>query len=200
MLRAIRSSALTLGIANVVEGRDRMAPRRSYPVTVELATQEGWYKPNEAGGLCMCGCGQPTPLAPKTLRKWGNLKGQPLRYLHGHHARGAKHSPAQIATRVRRGSAHHMWRGGRSVVDRGYVYIKVLPGDPFYGMASKRGYVKEHRLVMAEHLGRALTDEEVVHHENNVHDDNRLENLLLFPNHATHMEHHHAQRRAQRYA
>lgn len=37
--------------------------------------------------LCQCGCGQPAKLAPKTVTKRGIIRGQPLRYLHGHHGR-----------------------------------------------------------------------------------------------------------------
>lgn len=58
----------------------------------------------------------------------------------------------------------------------GYVLVKA-PESP---MAMINGYVPEHRLVMAEQLGRPLTKYENVHHINGVRDDNRPENLELW--------------------
>lgn len=73
------------------------------------------------------------------------------------------------------------WRGGR-IMRKGYVLIKLPPDDFFYPMTSTHGYVLEHRLVMAKHLGRCLHGWEIVHHKNHVKTDNALGNLQLVSN------------------
>jgi HNH endonuclease len=40
------------------------------------------------GGLCECGCGKPAPIAPQTLPRRGYIKGEPTRFIKGHHGRG----------------------------------------------------------------------------------------------------------------
>lgn len=78
-----------------------------------------------------------------------------------------------------RGEQNPAWKGSRKTGQDEYIETLLTPGDFFYPMARSDGYVLEHRLVMARHLGRCLHDWEVVHHKNELKDDNRIENLEL---------------------
>ncbi|KKM80015.1 hypothetical protein LCGC14_1344080 [marine sediment metagenome] len=57
------------------------------------------------------------------------------------------------------------WKGGRLKTNKGYIKIRLESGDPFFPMVTRDGYVLEHRLVMARHLGRSLLKNEIVHHK-----------------------------------
>jgi len=80
-----------------------------------------------------------------------------------------------------RGHKNQNWKGGRYKAN-GYVFV-LRPDHPH---ANRQGYVREHRLVMEKALKRFLSPKEIVHHKNNVRDDNRLENLELFSGHSKH--------------
>lgn len=72
------------------------------------------------------------------------------------------------------------WAGGKSKSSHGYVTVNLRSDSPFLPMAIRNHIVYEHRLVMAEHLGRCLDKSEIVHHKNGKRDDNRLENLEIY--------------------
>lgn len=66
------------------------------------------------------------------------------------------------------------WKGGQ-IKRLGYVFIKAKD----HPNADCLGYVKRSRLVMEKYLGRYLKPEEIIHHINEIKDDDRLENLQL---------------------
>lgn len=68
----------------------------------------------------------------------------------------------------RRGELSPTWKGGKTRSSKGYVVIR-NDGSPMF----------EHRAIMEAHIGRKLSDNEVVHHINGDKTDNRLENLEL---------------------
>lgn len=79
------------------------------------------------------------------------------------------------------------WTPNEYVAD-GYVFVRVRPSDPHFGMADTRGYVRKHRLVFARALGRDLRLDEQVHHRNGRRSENGLDNLQLrVGNHGTGM-------------
>lgn len=110
--------------------------------------------------LCECGCGGVAPLAFQTDTRRGFVKGQPMRFVAGHHARG---------------SNNPTWNGGRSSHSQGYALVL----KPEHPRASSNGYVLEHILVAEQAFGRFLPPQAVVHHVNEQRSENRNSNLVI---------------------
>lgn len=143
------------------------------------------------GSSCECGCGE-------RVSEPGN------RYIRGHNFRlgekgtkngfyGKAHTEnarkkVSASLLGKRGEKARHWQGGRRNDSAGYVLIY----QPDHPHAYDGLYMSEHRLVMEDYLGRYLSEEEVVHHINGMKDDNRRENLGLFPSFQEHMAFHRA--------
>lgn len=88
------------------------------------------------------------------------------------------------------GKNHPSWNGGKRKTKAGYIQV-YHPNHP----NRINNVVFEHRLVIEKYLGRYLTSNEVVHHINDIKNDNRLENLMLLKCKADHQILHSNQRR-----
>ena len=77
---------------------------------------------------------------------------------------------------ARNGRFNRHWKGGEVTMPDGRVLI-YAPEHPNCGPCGL--YVLRYRLVMEKHLGRYLTDLEIVHHKNGVVNDDRIENLEI---------------------
>ncbi len=100
---------------------------------------------------------------------------------------------AETIERIRtggRGNKNH-FQGGLRPHD-GYV-LAYSPAHPY---RDKNNCVRQHRLVMEYHLGRYLLPSEVVHHKNEIKNDNRFENLELFASNGEHCKLHGRRRKS----
>ncbi len=111
---------------------------------------------------CICeNCGEIFEVRPYIINKNG----------------GGRFCSNQCRFKVQSGINHPAYTGG-SIDPRGYRQISI---------GGKR--IGEHRLVMEQYLGRELTEDEVVHHINEIRDDNDINNLQLMTR-GEHCSHH----------
>jgi len=109
---------------------------------------------------------------------------------HAHKGRAAWTPESEASYRLKvTGELNPAWKGGvtyfrpkGNYVGPRYVRCPV----EFLPMARKDGYIMEHRLVMAQWIGRMLTRTECVNHKNHDPRDNRRENLELYPTNGDH--------------
>lgn len=148
-------------------------------------------------------CGEPFHLPPSHLARVekptcsrhcnGILRGQEWAK-HAHEGRAAWTEQSEQSYREKMTGANNpAWKGGVTYHQRKGKYptsIKYVLCPPEYlNMARKDGYVMEHRLIVAQRLGRPLLRSEAVHHINHDATDNRPENLELFANNSEHKRH-----------
>ena len=164
------------------KGQCHSCANRKYNITKEFLMKE--YIDNKKS----------TPIIAKEFGYscrvvYNRLKGYNIpRRSHSEALLGYKHTEATRVnmSKAQTGQNHNNWKGGRKKTKDGYIYI-YSPTHPFKTVNNQ---ILEHRLVMEKHLGRYLTSEEVVHHENEIRDDNRIENLRLFVNQQEHEKYH----------
>ena len=99
-----------------------------------------------------------------------------------------KHHTKKSKEKMRKTHLGKLLRKSGQRINDGHGYIFIFkPNHPY---ANGIGYVREHRLIMEKHLGRYLKPTEIVHHVNEIKNDNRLENLMLFQTKKKHFEFH----------
>lgn len=89
-----------------------------------------------------------------------------------------------------RGPLNHMWKGGRTKHQLGYVMIWC----PDHPRAHVAGYVFEHILVAEHAIGHHLPVKAQVHHVNEKKDENRGSNLVICEDQKYHALLHHRMR------
>lgn len=143
----------------------------------EVWKPAAWLRKTKAGGYCSRSCRAKHATAPLLTRHAANGKG--------------KKRPGKGLA----GERNPAWKGGVTYFKThgNYTGVKYVRCPPeLIGMARKDGYVMEHRLFVAQAIGRLLLRSEVVHHEDHNPANNALDNLQLFATNRDHKlyEHH----------
>lgn len=93
--------------------------------------------------------------------------------------------PPEFGAEIRRrqlGEKSHLWTGGVTKDSNGYLRA-YHPEHPY---KNNNNYVLVHKLVVEEKIGRFLLPTETVHHINEIKEDNRPENLMVFKSNKSH--------------
>ena len=130
--------------------------------------------------LCECGCGKPSPIATRNWHKRGIKKGQPLRFICGHHRRGKEQSKEEKLKRVRK------WGVTDAEISPylpGNKIIRFYPNQKrWYCSSGKSSSKIPHARLVYKHYFGNISDEYVVHHKSGSAEkieDDRPDNLIL---------------------
>lgn len=116
--------------------------------------------------LCECGCGEPAPIAKYNRKKWGWVKGQPVRFIHNHHHRGKR----------------NVNYNGGLCFDKSQKRWFIRCRDNSYAAFA--------RAVLACRLKRNLLPGEVVHHIDGDSLNDDVRNLELMSSQSAHRKKH----------
>jgi hypothetical protein len=72
---------------------------------------------------CACGCGQPTKPARQTLRRCGHVKGQPVRWIKGHHHRRPLAERFWKKVEKQPGDGCWLWTGAKNSDGSGRILV-----------------------------------------------------------------------------
>ena len=79
-------------------------------------------------------------------------------------------------TRWQKGQVPWNFKGWR-YCGRGRKYIEIY--KPKHPLVGKSGYIRKHRLIMEDHIGRYLTRDEEIHHGDGNGLNNNIDNLVI---------------------
>jgi len=128
--------------------------------------------------MCRCDCGKEIVTSGSNLR-FGTTKSCGCLNI----------ETARESAKLKSGENSPSWHGGKTILC-GYSMVRRKE----HPRAVKRGYVREHILVMEKMFGGPLPEGAEVHHCNGNKTDNRPYNLRLFLSRSEHMKYHYGLR------
>jgi hypothetical protein len=108
--------------------------------------------PND--GLCLCGCGESTPIAINTNVRKGHVAGHPMRYVRGHNRRGKIQPPRYEVRACGYGTPCWMWLLKRDDDGYGRYYIGEGVFVPAYRYFYEQAHGPIHPRAQIDHLCR----------------------------------------------